>query len=61
MQTKVVAATLLCDRKARSQLVAIPRILEIAGLDRLYINIESSHRGEAFRALKAFLAHPATG
>ena len=48
MSTKVVAATLLCDRKARSQLVAIPRILEIAGLDRLYINIESSHRGEAF-------------
>ena len=50
MQTKVVAATLLCDRKARSQLVAIPRILGVVGLERLYVNIESSHRGAAFEA-----------
>jgi len=60
MATKVVAATLLCDRKARSQLVAIPHIFKIAGVDRLYINIESNYRGQAFEAaykpLNDFLA-----
>lgn len=50
MATKVVAATLLCDRKARSQLVAIPHILKIVGLDRLYINVESNYRDQAFEA-----------
>lgn len=59
MPTKVIAATLLCDRKVRSQLVAIPAMLQIQGVDRLYINIESNLRGQKFEAayqpLHAFL------
>lgn len=59
MPTKVIAATLLCDRKVRSQLVAIPAMLKIEGIDRLYINIESNLRGQkfeaAYRPLRDFL------
>ncbi len=50
MSTKVTVATLLCDRKMRSQLVAIPHVLKIVGLDRLYVNIETELRGEEFEA-----------
>lgn len=50
MATKVVVATLLCDRKVRSQLVAIPRMLKIVGADRLYINIESNYQDQEFKA-----------
>ncbi len=50
MPTKVIAATLLCDRKVRSQLVAIPAMLKIEGIDRLYLNIESNLRGQKFEA-----------
>ena len=38
----IVAATLLCDRKAPSQLVAVPAVLNMTGVDRYYINIESN-------------------
>ena len=60
MPNKVVVATLLCDRKVRSQMVAIPSMLNIAGADRLYINIESNFRNRefdaAYRPLRELLA-----
>ncbi len=42
----VVAATILCDRKASSQLIAPPAVLQMAGVDRYYINVETALTGE---------------
>jgi hypothetical protein len=45
----MIAATLLCDRKAHDQLTAIPAILAMTGVGRLYVNIETGS-GETKRA-----------
>lgn len=49
----VVVATILCDRKASSQLVAIPRTAALQGDIRLYVNIESDCSSSEFDTLYA--------
>lgn len=50
-KTKVVAAILLCDRKAASQMVAIPAVTELKDVDEIYINIETYVAGMHFSKL----------
>lgn len=58
-EQKVVAAVLLCDRKADSQLAAVPAVLAMEGVARLYVSVETDGRGN-FRALEQFLRGRAT-
>ncbi len=50
-KTKVVAAILLCDRKAYSQMVALPAVTELEGVDEIYITIETFMSGMNFTKL----------
>lgn len=37
----VLAAIILCDRKASSQLVAVPSVIRMQGIDEVYVNVET--------------------
>lgn len=50
-KTKVVACILLCDRKAHSQLVALPAVTEMDGVDEIYISLETTMAGIHFTNL----------
>ncbi|MBV9852072.1 MAG: glycosyltransferase [Armatimonadetes bacterium] len=54
----VIAATLLCDRKAADQLTAVPAVLAMEGVIRLYVSVQTDGAAD-FAPLEAFLAaHP---
>lgn len=50
----VIAATLLCDRKAHDQLTAVPAILAMAGVARLYVSVETDGAAD-FSPLEHYL------
>ncbi len=45
---KLIAATLLCDRKREFMLTALPHLFDIPEVDRVYVNIESSFNNTRF-------------
>lgn len=52
---KIIAATLLCDRKAGCQTVALPAITRLRGVCRLYVNIQTDGH-VSYRAAEDLLA-----
>lgn len=45
MRRKVVAAILMCERKAHQQLIALPAVAKMHGIDRIYLNVEEFSLG----------------
>lgn len=45
-QGSIIAATLLCDRKAEWQLAAVPAILDMESVIRLYVNVQTEGQAD---------------